>query len=121
MKAYYLEKARDPSDLPNWLFDKHELRAAGSRSVANHRPNNEEEDPLRRDHRPPATERNRGFRDFCDAAEAPTARPMSGRRAVDVRDGGISGTSIANDRLKTIRDAKRNAARRNITPDAYVA
>src|ERR1700749_1564032 len=26
MKAYHLEKARDPSDLPEWLFGEHERR-----------------------------------------------------------------------------------------------
>jgi hypothetical protein len=120
MKAYYLEKARDPSDLPNWLFDKRELRAVASRPEVIHR-HNEERSP-HRDDRPPLRQ-NRGLRAINFAAtEASTERPVSDRprvQAGDVQDDGVARSSRANDRLKAIRDAKRHAAQRNITPDAY--
>ncbi|KAI9459471.1 hypothetical protein BJY52DRAFT_369834 [Lactarius psammicola] len=112
MKAYHLEKARDPTDLPPWLFEEHERRPLGRPSASTWQPEASEPSGYesRDDTAPP---RGRGLRDIYDAAAAATSTPprkerreMSRGRQDDV---GASHSSKANDRLKALRDAKRNA------------
>ncbi|THH12755.1 hypothetical protein EW146_g7398 [Bondarzewia mesenterica] len=118
MKAYHLEKARDPSDLPEWLFDESERRAAGGRGSVNRRDDREEN--YGREEPSSLPQRSRGLRDIYDAAAAAPsgsyARSDSGgyrsRTTSPTNDGGL-GASKAGDRLKALRDAKRNAAQRN--------
>jgi len=118
MKAYHLEKARDPSDLPPWLFEEHERRPRGQPGASTWQREASGPDIYEPsdDNAPP---RGRGLRDIYEAASAATStstpprqerREMSRARQDDV-DGGQS--SKANNRLKALRDAKRNAVQRN--------
>ncbi|KAJ6496637.1 hypothetical protein C8R47DRAFT_1184559 [Mycena vitilis] len=117
MKAYHLEKARDPSDLPAWLFDEKERRrpAPAAEPVSRSRRRNDEyadddyEVVEKRRAEPPAS---RGLRDIYEAAAAssasstPSARsPRGGRSYAD----DSAQPSRATDRLKALRDAKRGA------------
>ncbi|KAI0283143.1 hypothetical protein BGY98DRAFT_953291 [Russula aff. rugulosa BPL654] len=82
LKAYHIEKARDPTDLPPWLFEEHERRPLGHSETS-----------LRR------------------RRKADTGIPS---RHQEIReDATVGAPSKANDRLKALRDAKRNAAQRN--------
>ncbi|KAI0273362.1 hypothetical protein BC834DRAFT_204367 [Gloeopeniophorella convolvens] len=111
MKAYHLDKARDPTDLPAWLFDEHERRPVARGRRSNDVGGGEYHDT--RDEPPPT--RSRGLRDIYDAAAAsapvrPEARESSRpRQEYDAP----AGPSKANDRLRALRDAKRTAAQRN--------
>jgi len=114
MKAYHLEKARDPADLPPWLFEEHERRQP-SVSTWDREASGPGVYESRDDNAPP---RGRGLRDVYDAAAATTPTPprqerreMSRGRQDDVDDAGHS--SKANNRLKALRDAKRDAVQRN--------
>jgi len=117
MKAYHLEKARNPADLPPWLFEEHERRPLGRPSASTW--DQETRDPgdheYRDDTTPPP---GRGLRDIYNAAAAATTTPprqekreMSRGRWDDVDAGNSS--SKANNRLKALRDAKRDAVQRN--------
>ena len=115
MKAYHLEKARDPADLPPWLFEEHERRPLGRPSVSasNREASGHGVYESRDDTAPP---RGRGLRDVYDAATSipprQERREMSRGQQDDV-NGGHS--SKANNRLKALRDAKRDAVQRNAT------
>lgn len=107
MKAYHLEKARDPSDLPEWLFEEHERRPVGRLRFTGKQQDN------RRDHEEvseweiPAP-RSRGLRNIYDSTTDPlnsTGRPN--RRIVNRFDDQPTPPSKATDRLKALRDAKR--------------
>ena len=121
MKAYHIEKARDPTDLPPWLFEEHERRPLGRPSASTWQQEAGEPGVYepRDDTAPP---RGRGLREIYDAAAAATStsipsrqerREMSRGRQDDVDTGHSS--SKANDRLKALRDAKRNAIQRNVS------
>jgi hypothetical protein len=121
LKAYHIEKARDPGDLPEWLFEEHERRPLG-RSGARSRHQEGSEYGERETHRAaaaPARPSGRGLRDVFDAAAAATTsspRQQEGRGSSRGRpkdDVPAAPPSKANDRLKALRDAKRSAARRN--------
>lgn len=122
MKAYHLEKAKDPSDLPAWLFDEHERRAAGGRPSTTRR--SDRGDEYNQAEASPLAQRSRGLRDIYDSVAAssnPSARsdtrgPPS-RYPHAVNESGSS-TSRAGDRLKALRDAKRIAAQRNTSATA---
>ena len=120
LKAYHIEKARNPTDLPPWLFEEHERHSlGGSETSLRHREGSEyDEYDTRRATAPPRSS-GRGLRDIYDAAAADTANPSRhqevrersrGRQQEDIP---VSAPSKANDRLKALRDAKRNAAQRN--------
>lgn len=127
MKAYHLEKARDPTDLPAWLFEPHERQPAGRSRLAT-RPNNSStsRDDDYEDERDssPAPPRSRGLRDIYDSAAAPsstTRSPASGRtdRPAPSRFADEpSGASKATNRLKAMRDAKRQNSRFDDDPPA---
>ncbi|KAI0306366.1 hypothetical protein B0F90DRAFT_1814278 [Multifurca ochricompacta] len=114
MKAYHLEKSRDPNDLPVWLFEEHERRAVGWSSARRHDDSDENGGP-----NVPAPLRGRGLRDIYDAAAAAAATPTplrqetreSSRTQQDDMSASLS--SKASDRLRALRDAKRNAAQQN--------
>jgi len=104
MKAYHLQKARDPSDLPEWLFEEHERRPVGrSRFASSGQDDGYEESP-------PAP-RSRGLRDIYDAATAPPSAssrtPGSSDRSTPNRFADVVIASKATNRLKALRDAKR--------------
>ncbi|RDB21031.1 hypothetical protein Hypma_011566 [Hypsizygus marmoreus] len=99
MKAYHLDKARDPTDLPTWLFDERERR----------RPTN-----IRRPSTP-------------HTATSETASLRTPRNVYDVqvpiassRPTAVSGNQglprKATDRLKAMRDAKRSAPGSGFVP-----
>jgi len=106
MKAYHIEKARDPSDLPEWLFEEHERRPAGRSRFAT-RQNSRDDDY----EEPTPPSRSRGLRDIYDAAAAPSSSsrpPGNSDRSTPNRFANESaGPSKATNRLKALRDAKR--------------
>jgi hypothetical protein len=102
MKAYYIEKARDLSDLPEWLFEEYERRPVGRSRFAS-RQNSDQDHGYEVPTPPP---RSRGLRDIYDAAAAPsssTSRP-SGIPENFADEPALSKTT---NRLKALRDAKR--------------
>ncbi|KAF7304848.1 hypothetical protein MKEN_01198900 [Mycena kentingensis (nom. inval.)] len=120
MKAYHLEKARDPSDLPAWLFDEKERRHAAPEQSRSSRRRNDDYDygadePRRPRAEPPPS---RGLRDIYDAAAATPAAAYdrSGRGARSYGDD-TPQPSRATDRLKALRDAKRSAVNPNVVRD----
>ncbi|KAI0006235.1 hypothetical protein BJV74DRAFT_803084 [Russula compacta] len=117
LKAYHIEKARDPADLPAWLFEEHERRPLG-RPGATLRDREDDEDGSygfgRATAPPPAS--GRGLRDIYDAAAATTEISSRQQEKYDSSRGrpqDVGPPSKASDRLKALRDAKRNAAQRN--------
>ncbi|KAK7014899.1 hypothetical protein R3P38DRAFT_2998276 [Favolaschia claudopus] len=113
MKAYHLEKARDPSDLPAWLFDEKERRRPEPEPSRSRRRRDDDDDyevvEKKRAEPPPS----RGLRDIYEAAAASsspssTAATRSTRGARSYADDSPQ-PSKATDRLKAIRDAKRGA------------
>ncbi|KAF7294970.1 hypothetical protein MIND_01035100 [Mycena indigotica] len=110
MKAYHIEKARDPSDLPGWLFDEKERRRpapASSRSSSRHDEVGED------DRRPTRAEplSSRGLRDIAAASSKTYDRSTrAGRSYAD----DTPQPSRATDRLKALRDAKRSAVNPNV-------
>lgn len=118
MKAYHIAKARDPTDLPPWLFEEHERRPLGRSSTRTWRL--EASEPgIYEPHDDAASPRGRGLRDIYAAATSTPTTPVrresreKSRGRQDDVDAGYS--SKANDRLKALRDAKRNAIQRNAT------
>lgn len=96
MKTYHLEKARDRSDLPAWLFEEHE------RMPRHHLSESTTVTPVER----PAA-RGKGLQEIYESA-ASTAIITSRRSDQSTRYmDGDTHPSKATDRLKAIRDAKR--------------
>ncbi|KAI0256918.1 hypothetical protein BJV78DRAFT_1167964 [Lactifluus subvellereus] len=121
MKAYHIEKARDPTDLPPWLFEEHERRPLGQSSTrSRHREGAEYGGHQSRNVPAPAPPRGRGLRDIYDTAAAETPRPshQETRESPRIRRDDVPAgpPSKANDRLKALRDAKRNATIRRNSP-----
>ncbi|KAF8478452.1 hypothetical protein DFH94DRAFT_56853 [Russula ochroleuca] len=120
LKAYHIEKARDPTDLPPWLFEEHERRPLGGPGTRRrYREGSEYDHDSHRATAPPRSG-GRSLRDIYDAAATTSVIPSrqqetrewSRRRLQDDAPVGPP-PSKANDRLKALRDAKRNAAQRN--------
>lgn len=106
MKAYHIQKARDPSDLPPWLFDEHErtpLSRYDSHEVA--------ENPITELPRP------KGLRDIYDTVTVTTPTPSRTERTRKPNYTDDAMPSKATDRLKALRDAKRNAVKPRTTND----
>ena len=108
MKAYHIEKACDPSDLPEWLFGEHERRPVGrsrftSRQNGSQGDRYEESTPLR----------PRGLQDIYEAAASPSSnsRPSGLSDRTPNRFTDESAPSKATNRLKALRDAKRQNSR----------
>lgn len=119
MKAYHIEKARDPTDLPAWLFEEHERRPLGQSSSRSRRREGAEHG-VHQFRDAPTPPRGRGLRDIYDAAAAEISSPSRGETRESPRiwrdDIPAGPPSKANDRLKALRDAKRNAATRRNSP-----
>ena len=122
LKAYHIDKARDPADLPEWLFEEHERRPIGrSGTSLRYREGDEYgeyESPRAAASTPSVS--GRGLRDVYDAAaiasrQQPESSSMSrGRQLYRQDDSDVPpAPSKANDRLRALRDAKRKAALRN--------
>ncbi|KAF7322942.1 hypothetical protein HMN09_00073700 [Mycena chlorophos] len=128
MKAYHIEKARDPSDLPAWLFDERERRRPAPEPTRSSRRRNDyddddADDDDRDSRRRPRAEppQSRGLRDIYDSAAASTtttsnAYDRSTRGARSYADDAPQ-PSKATDRLKALRDAKRSAVNPNLLRD----
>ena len=104
MKAYHLDRARSPADLPPWLFTERERGIATySRNASKSR---EYEDRFLpdQDFQPP--ERG-GLREIYDRAATSSSMPHITR--ISPTESGDGGGSRAANRLKAIRDAKRLA------------
>ncbi|KAG7452554.1 uncharacterized protein BT62DRAFT_8720 [Guyanagaster necrorhizus] len=100
MKAYHIEKARNPSDLPAWLFDEHErtpLPRYDRYEVA--------ENPITELPRP------KGLRDAYDTATVTASTPSNSERTRGPNYVDDVQPSKATDRLKALRDAKRSAVK----------
>jgi len=102
MKAYHLDKARSPSDLPSWLFTPEERKPPPPRATTRSPTVRSPLSPLR-DEEPVSLPRPRGFRDIYDAAAGKSDR------TVERSNTEVSAPSKTTDRLKAIRDAKRSA------------
>jgi len=104
MKAYHIGKARQPTDLPTWLFDANAPEKAGFDEPSRREVPGESTQQLSQ----PANEvpKSRGLREIYDnyKAEAPIARPT---RRASSDDSPI--TSKAEDRLKALRRDVRRA------------
>jgi len=111
MKAYHLDRARSPADLPAWLFDEHERGVAPKSWNASK--SGEYEDKFLPERDLESRQRS-GLRDIYDRAASSSSSsrttPTTSRQT-PARDGdaGGDGGSRAANRLKAIRDAKRSA------------
>lgn len=142
MKAYYIEKARGPADLPEWLFDERErgLRSRAPEPAAPAR----ERDPRAADLSRSATAARRAHDEYEYAdARAPPPRPSRGLTLADRKastgpaptpasygggssrrdtdySGGEEHVTKSMTRLRQLRDAKRSATLRfaDEEPDA---
>ncbi|KAJ7156016.1 hypothetical protein C8R43DRAFT_1065664 [Mycena crocata] len=112
MKAYHLEKARDPTDLPAWLFDASERRRTAPEPSRSRRRDDDYDDyevvEKKRTAEPPPS---RGLRDIYDAAATSSSSTPSMRSTRGPRNyaDDTPQPSKATDRLKALRDAKRTA------------
>lgn len=107
MKAYHLDRARSPADLPAWLFDEHERGVAARPWSARSEEYEERARPT-----PEAGQQQGGLRSIYDRAAAAPARPKS--REEDTTG---QGGSRATNRLKAIREAKRSALQTRSEPE----
>ncbi|KAI0709113.1 hypothetical protein C8Q76DRAFT_625676 [Earliella scabrosa] len=118
MKAYHIDKARDPADLPDWLFDERE-RGVRSHQASTGAPEKQKQKQAAQTPRP--SELSRSVTTVRHDEPLPPARiargPTLADRKTERRDayGDVSGPgsdahvtkSMA--RLRQLRDAKRNA------------
>lgn len=109
MKAYHIGKAQDPSDLPSWLFNERERRAVPGLKSAQPWASSNGYHTLKEDLAIEAS-RGGGLRDIYDAAAASSRNAMPPVRTRDlIATESVGGTKATN-RLKAIRDAKRQVA-----------
>ncbi|KAL0568655.1 hypothetical protein V5O48_013329 [Marasmius crinis-equi] len=102
MKAYHIEKARDPTDLPPWLFDEHERRPRRANPKEREI---EDTAPRQRETKQTSAPRSappRGLRDVYDAVSTTVPIHQSGQTSTSSR-GAVKGT----DRLRAMREGKR--------------
>jgi hypothetical protein len=102
MKAYHIEKARDPTDLPAWLFEEHE-RQPSQRAQRARRDVEKQESAVAITEK---SNRSRGLRDVYDSVS------RSDQPSTSVGPTTTRGT----DRLKALREAKRSAVFDQPTP-----
>ncbi|KAJ7063263.1 hypothetical protein C8F01DRAFT_1081814 [Mycena amicta] len=118
MKAYHIEKARDPSDLPKWLFDEKERRGPAPEPSRSSRRRDDDQDAEDddNDRRRPRGEppQSRGLRDIYEAAAATSTTSDRSTRGVRSYADETPQPSRATDRLKALRDAKRSAVNPNV-------
>ncbi|KAJ7097966.1 hypothetical protein B0H15DRAFT_945517 [Mycena belliarum] len=109
MKAYHVEKARDPSDLPAWLFDEKERRRAVPEPSRSRRRDDDDDDYKRVEKPRAEAPQSRGLRDIYEAAASSQSAPSirSTRAPRSHADDIPPQPSKATDRLRALRDAKR--------------
>ncbi|KAF8590556.1 hypothetical protein K439DRAFT_99479 [Ramaria rubella] len=105
LKAYHLDRARSPTDLPVWLFDEHE-RGVAPKSWNAAKTGDFEDQFLPSNIHEPG--QRGGLRDIYDQAAATSKPAGSGTRGTN-GDAAPQEGSRATNRLKAIRDAKRTA------------
>lgn len=107
MKAYHVEKARSPTDLPPWLFEEHERRPSPVSA-----PGRMDETRRNEERTDPTEPRSRGLRDIYDKAAATSSTAVKRPQPQLARahsDETPAAPSKATNRLKALRDAKRSA------------
>lgn len=105
MKAYHLQQAHSPADLPDWLFEPHERGVRGAAAPA--RRFVEQDDTSRLSTETPPS-RSRGFRDIYESTAPSVPAVTSSSRSRFDSAGQLSPSpSTAATRLKALRDAKR--------------
>lgn len=115
MKAYHLEKARSPQDLPTWLFDEKERRPKAAdppKSRPSRRYTDDDDDLEEVQVKRAEVQRPRGLRDIYDSAASESVKSTRpAERAVGRSYGEEPGISSARgtDRLKALRAARKNA------------
>jgi len=113
LRAYHLQKARDPSELPSWLFDEAERKPVARATTASRYNNNDAYDEPPQEPAP----RSRGLRDMYESA----GNTRGDYAAQSSRGGGGYAdeppSSRAADRLKALRDAKRGVPSRRADPE----
>ena len=140
MKAYYINKARSPADLPEWLFDERERGLRGYNDPAPPTDTRRSADTSRPTARSGGGRRDRERDHEHEYAEAlPPARPSRGPTLADGQAGSDPSTSTstssgarrdrsrgrwgsddeqpvskATSRLRELRDMKRSATRRDM-------
>lgn len=104
MKAYHLEKARDPADLPAWLFDEDERRPR--RSNARERREDIDVEPRGVKQSSPVQKSipPRGLRDVYDAVSTPATIHQSS--SADAAGSNRGAPRKGTDRLRALREAK---------------
>ncbi|KAK7054930.1 hypothetical protein VNI00_003393 [Paramarasmius palmivorus] len=100
MKAYHIEKARDPTELPPWLFDEHERKPRRTAPKESAMDRAETERPTPRSATP------RGLRDVYDAAVSSTV-PIHQSGLRDTSSGTQRTERKGTDRLRALREGKR--------------
>jgi hypothetical protein len=107
MKAYHIEKARDPIDLPPWLFKEHEHRPLGLSSTRGWHREDAEYDGYKSCEAttPPCSH---GLRDIYDSVTAslPSRQEMHKSHCMQQTSSPINPPSGANDQLKALREVK---------------
>lgn len=108
MKAYHIEKARDPADLPEWLFDERERGVRGHQTSP--KPHSQEQEA-------PPSEPASLSRSMTTARREEMPMPpriargptLADRRANENNAGSEEHVTKSMARLRALRDAKRNA------------
>lgn len=113
MKAYHLGKAREPTDLPTWLFTEQERRAVRGAMLSTVE---KDADSFSTVVEVSAVPQRTGLRDIYDNA-AQTTNPVLSRAPTRTRNGDTTAPSRATNRLKELRDAKRSAIAANSRND----
>ena len=135
LKAYYIERARAPTDLPPWLFEEHERRPQAARPSARDQERNDDRDrdtaggqrnnmassPNRgrnyhdeydyEEQQPPPQARRGALRDIYESAAASNQPRAPAERLLPPSsyrdDSNNKNLSRATSRLQAMRDAKR--------------
>jgi hypothetical protein len=117
MKAYHIEKAHDPIDLPPWLFEEHEHRPLGLSSTRGWHQEDAEYDGYESCEAttPP---RSCGLCDVYDSVTASLPSCQETRESHHMQQTGspINPPSGANDQLKALREVKRNTVAQQNMP-----
>ena len=98
LKAYHLQKAKDRSDLPDWLFGEHERRGKPRRT------NSRDETESRMESKPVPVQAAPPRRRVFAAGAADYSSPPSAARSPEAPP-----ATRATERLRSIRDARRGA------------
>jgi hypothetical protein len=109
LKTYYIKQARDRSDLPDWLFNERE-RMVDKPTQRGESSDESSQNALA--YEQSSRTRGRGLRDIYDtaAASAPAVRAREDERPMMYgSDASVGAPSRATNRLKALRDAKRQA------------